>query len=119
MDGACQRPDRLEHPRQALRPVYGFGLLHPGWPTSFPELNDLLAAFVGRVRAILETDLIGVYLTGSFALGDGDGDGDCDFLVVTSGRLGSERERALRWLHRGMPDRPGYWAYNLEGSYAR
>src|SRR5437764_1035503 len=43
---------------------------------------------------------------------------DCHFLVVTGGRVGGERERALRRLHREVPHRPGYWATNLEGSYA-
>lgn len=86
--------------------------------TSFPELNDLLGDFVGRVRSILDTNLVGVYLTGSFALGGGDAASDCDFLVATTGRLGGDHERALRQLHAEIPDRPGYWAYNLEGSYA-
>jgi predicted nucleotidyltransferase len=85
---------------------------------AFSELNDLLATFVGRVRAILEAKLVGVYLTGSFALGGGDAASDCDFLVITSGRLSGERERALRQLHKEIPDWPGYWSYNLEGSYA-
>jgi predicted nucleotidyltransferase len=86
--------------------------------TAFSELNDLLATFVGRVRAILETKLVGVYLTGSFALGGGDPASDCDFVVITSSRLSAEPERALRHLHEEIPDWPGYWSYNLEGSYA-
>jgi hypothetical protein len=86
--------------------------------TAFSELNDLLATFVGRVRTILETKLVGVYLTGSFALGGGDAASDCDFLVVTSGPISGDRERALRQLHNEIPDWPTYWSYNLEGSYA-
>jgi hypothetical protein len=87
-------------------------------PTSFPELNDLLGEFVGRVRSTLDANLVGAYLTGSFALGGGDGASDCDFLVVTVGRLDGAQERALRRLHEEIPARPGYWAYNFEGSYA-
>ena len=86
--------------------------------TSFPELDDLLVEFVGRVQAILDTVLVGVYLTGSFALGGGDAASDCDFLVVTTSRVGGRHEHALRRLHEEIPDWPGYWAYNLEGSYA-
>jgi hypothetical protein len=87
-------------------------------PTEFPELNDLLAEFVGRVRSILGDELIGAYLTGSFALGGGDAASDCDFLVVTANQLTVDQERALRVLHQEIPGWPSYWAYNLEGSYA-
>jgi predicted nucleotidyltransferase len=86
--------------------------------TPFPELNGLLADFIGRVRPILDTSLVGVYLTGSFALGGGDAASDCDFVVVTTGRVGDEQELALRQLHEEIPTWPGYWAINLEGSYA-
>jgi len=86
--------------------------------TSFPELDDLLRYLVGRLRSILAADLVGVYLTGSFALGGGDAASDCDFLVATRGRLGADHEHAVRRLHEEIPGRPGYWAYNLEGSYA-
>lgn len=86
--------------------------------TPFPELNELLADFVGRVRSILEQNLVGVYLTGSFALGGGDAASDCDFLVATNSRIGGEYENAIRQLHEEIPDWPTYWAYNLEGSYA-
>jgi hypothetical protein len=55
---------------------------------------------------------------GSFAVGGGDSASDCDFLVVTTGRVGGEHEQALRQLHEEIPSWPGYWAYNLEGSYA-
>jgi hypothetical protein len=61
---------------------------------------------------------VGVYLTGSFALGGGDAASDCDFLVVADGGLTGDEERALRQLHEEIPSREGYWATNLEGSYA-
>jgi predicted nucleotidyltransferase len=86
--------------------------------TPFPELDELLKGFVGRVRAILDTALVGVYLTGSFALGGGDAASDCDFVVVTCGGVSDEQERALRELHEDVLAWPSYWANNLEGSYA-
>ena len=86
--------------------------------TQFPELNELLARFLGRVRSALGDDFVGAYLTGSFALGGGDAASDCDFLVVSTDRLTPEQERAVRALHDEILDWPGYWAYNLEGSYA-
>jgi hypothetical protein len=87
-------------------------------PTLFPELNGLLARFVGRLQTILGDALVGVYLTGSFALGGGDAASDCDFLVVTRDRVGAHEEHALGRLHAEIPTWQGYWAYNLEGSYA-
>ena len=86
--------------------------------TPFAELNELLTRFVGRVSSILGANLIGVYLTGSFALGGGDAASDCDFVTVTADRLGSGEERAIGGLHEEIPGWPSYWAYNLEGSYA-
>jgi predicted nucleotidyltransferase len=86
--------------------------------TRFPELNDLLTDFVSAVRSILADNLVGVYLTGSFALGGGDAASDCDFLVVTAGRISRDDERPLGRLHEEIPTWPSYWAYNLEGSYA-
>jgi hypothetical protein len=67
---------------------------------------------------VLGDDLVGIYLTGSFALGGGDAASDCDFLVVKDGALSGDEERALRELHEEIPGWPGYWASNLEGSYA-
>jgi Aminoglycoside adenylyltransferase, C-terminal domain/Nucleotidyltransferase domain len=86
--------------------------------TPFAELNELLARFVARVSSILGAGLTGVYLTGSFALGGGDAASDCDFLTVTERGVDGYEERALRRLHEEIPDWPGYWAHNLEGSYA-
>jgi predicted nucleotidyltransferase len=89
-----------------------------GGPTSFSELNTLLAEFVDSVRAILGDHFVGAYLTGSFALGGADLHSDCDFLVVADSDVRTDEEHALRELHDEIPTRSGYWAHNLEGSYA-
>ena len=86
--------------------------------TALPELNDLLAGFVARVSSALGAKLVGVYLTGSFALGSGDAASDCDFLVVTDSASSGDEEGALRQLHEEIPSWSGYWAHNLESSYA-
>ena len=87
-------------------------------PTAFPELNRLLLNLVARVESILEDNFVGAYLTGSFALEAADLHSDCDFLVVIADRLTPAQEGALRELHDEIPTRSGYWAHNLEGSYA-
>jgi hypothetical protein len=74
--------------------------------------------FLRRVRSTLRGNFVGLYLTGSFALGGGDAASDCDFLVVTNRRVAGDEERALRQLHEEILGWSSYWAYNLEGSYA-
>src|SRR3954447_16854772 len=86
--------------------------------TDLASLNGLLTRFVSAVRQILGGNLVGVYLTGSFALDRGDAASDCDFLVATGEELGRDEERSLRHLHEEVLGWPCYWAYNLEGSYA-
>jgi Domain of unknown function (DUF4111) len=87
-------------------------------PTVFPDLNELLEEFVASVTSILDSNFVGAYITGSFALGAGDLHSDCDFLVVTGERVTTEQERALHELHDEIPTRPGHWTHDLEGSYA-
>jgi predicted nucleotidyltransferase len=87
-------------------------------PPDYAELNELLDELVGRAASILGDDFVGAYLTGSFALGGADDHSDCDFMVVTARRPTPFQEEALRELHAEIPTRPGYWAINLEGSYA-
>lgn len=87
-------------------------------PTDFPELNALLGELGVRVESILGENLVGFYLTGSFALDAGDIHSDCDFLVLTEDEVTTEQERALRELHDELPTRPDHWARHLEGSYA-
>jgi predicted nucleotidyltransferase len=98
--------------------LFNHGVSRPNLPTVFPDLNELLDELVARVRAILGDDLVGAYLTGSFALGAGDVHSDCDFLFVTGRRVTAAQERELRALHDELPTRPGHWPHDLEGSYA-
>jgi len=61
----------------------------------------------------------GVYLKGSFALGLGRHPTPTS---ISSSRhhqsLDGPQERAVRELHRVLPDQEEHWAHNLEGSYA-
>ena len=86
-------------------------------PTEFPELNDLLAELTDRAVTILGDNLVGVYLQGSFAVGDADLASDCDFLVPVHRQITGDQERALRELHDELPTRDGFWCRHLEGSY--
>jgi hypothetical protein len=86
--------------------------------TPFPELDEVLDDLVTSARSILGDNFVGAYLTGSFALGAGDAHSDCDFQIVTREPLTPQQEHMLCVLHDEIPTRPGYWASNLEGSYA-
>jgi hypothetical protein len=86
--------------------------------TGFADLDAFLARFTEEVAEILGDDLVGLYLSGSFALGAGDLQSDVDFVAVTRDRPSPEHEQALRTLHDEIPTRLGHWPHDLEGSYA-
>lgn len=91
---------------------------HPAPITAFPELDAILADLARSARAILGGTYVGCYLGGSFALGAGDAESDADFVVVTTVPPAGDAEAGLRRLHAEIPDRPGIWNRNVEGSYA-
>jgi predicted nucleotidyltransferase len=68
-------------------------------PTPFPELNQVLSDLVSRIQNILGANLIGVYLQGSFAIGDCDQHSDVDFIVVIDEQLTSPQVDALQVMH--------------------
>ena len=78
----------------------------------------MLAELVVGVREALRRNVRGVYLIGSFAVGDADEHSDVDFLVATERELSTPEQRALQDLHGRLFDLPVAWARHLEGSYA-
>ncbi|ADD42171.1 aminoglycoside adenylyltransferase domain-containing protein [Stackebrandtia nassauensis] len=90
---------------------------NPAGPTRYPELNELLDELTCRVGDVLGDNLVGMYLCGSFAVGDADMHSDCDFLAVVRRALGRVQERRIRALHSEIPTRAGHWTQHLEGSY--
>jgi predicted nucleotidyltransferase len=86
--------------------------------TSFPELDMVLQQFVEQVLSILESNVVGVYLQGSHAVGDADKDSDCDVMVVIQKPLVDEEIPVLNAMHQSLYDEiDGYWSKHLEGSY--
>ncbi len=61
--------------------------------------------------------MVGVYLQGSFAMGDADVYSDCDFLIPVHVPVTPKQEAGLRALHDEIPTRRGHWTHHLEGSY--
>jgi hypothetical protein len=88
-------------------------------PTPFEGLNAVLAHLTDHVRAILGDTLVGLYLQGSFAVGDADEMSDCDFMAVIARDLTADERAALQAMHAAIHDLPHEpWRHRLEGSYA-
>ena len=85
--------------------------------TSRVSLECVLSALQASAARVLRQALLGVYLTGSFALGRGDEASDVDFLVVSGRAITPQEEVAIRAIHASLPDRAERWARHLEGSW--
>jgi hypothetical protein len=86
-------------------------------PTPYPELNQVLRDLLDSVQRILGEDFVGVYLQGSFAVGDFDRHSDVDFTVVTTRELSEEQVDRLQLMHGRLYELETRWAQHLEGSY--
>jgi hypothetical protein len=86
-------------------------------PTPYSELNGVLDTMASGIRETLSDDAVGIYLQGSFAMGDFDENSDVDFIVVTREELDASQVDALQALHDRTYDLPSEWAKHLEGSY--
>jgi RimJ/RimL family protein N-acetyltransferase/predicted nucleotidyltransferase len=86
-------------------------------PTAYPELNAVLGEFLQSLEAILAENLCGVYLQGSFALGDSDEHSDVDFIVVTHAEVSDTQLAELQAMHKRLYALESPWAQHLEGSY--
>lgn len=85
--------------------------------TPYSELNAVFAVLLEKTQSILAENFVGLYIVGSFALGDFDADSDADFLVVTHSDVTPEQEAALQTMHGIIYDLETDWAKHLEGSY--
>ena len=87
-------------------------------PTSYPEVNTVLALLLSEVRAVVGEELLGMYLNGSLSLGAFEpGSSDIDFLVATVDALTDEQVRALRDMHARLLTSGLSYATRLEGFY--
>ena len=89
----------------------------PRPPTPYPELNAVLQEVLGSLQRILLDEFIGMYLQGSFAVGDFDIHSDCDFVVAVQHELSDPQLPSLRVMHERVFDLDYEWARHLEGSY--
>jgi hypothetical protein len=86
-------------------------------PTQFPELNQVLNQLTSRIKNILESDFIGLYLQGSLAVGGFDQYSDVDFVIAIERELTPPQVDALQVMHDQVYALDSEWAKHLEGSY--
>lgn len=86
-------------------------------PTPYNDLNTVLDDLVQSVQAILQDNFVGIYLQGSFAIGDFDAYSDVDFIVIVAHALSESHIAALQTMHERIYERHEIWAKHLEGSY--
>ncbi len=87
------------------------------FPTPYPDLNNVLQDLVGSIQSVLGSKFVGVYLQGSFAVGDFDLYSDVDFIVVIEEELSAEEVQGLQGVHERIYCLANPWAQHLEGSY--
>lgn len=69
-------------------------------PTSYADVNAVLAHFLTQIRAVLGDRFRGMYLDDSLALGDFNlQTSDIDFVVITDAAVSDDHFTALRALH--------------------
>jgi Domain of unknown function (DUF4111) len=89
-----------------------------GYPADM--LPDSVLPVVTKLRdALLDTlgaDLIGLYLTGSLAVGDFNDESDIDFVAITCAEIDPQVD-ALNTMHARIIDSRLAWSSDVEGSY--
>jgi hypothetical protein len=92
--------------------------LPAGWPTPWPEVNELVARLRDGVTDALGERLVGLYLSGSLAAGDFDpSSSDIDFVAAVTEELPPDRVDALGTVHAVLAASGLPYAHYLEGSY--
>jgi predicted nucleotidyltransferase len=88
-------------------------------PTPYAGVNAALAELTSCVGATLDAGLVGIYLQGSFALGDFTQNSDVDVLVAIGRDLDDQDIAPLQALHRALFETlEPPWGQRIELSYA-
>ena len=91
---------------------------HPLPPTPLADVNLVLDHFSAQLQALLQRDLLGIYMVGSLALGDfSPRSSDIDFVVVTTTAITPDRLAALQHIHAQFAASDSAWAEKIEAIY--
>jgi hypothetical protein len=87
-------------------------------PTPYADVNALLHELLAQVQTILGSHFVGMYLSGSLALGDFDPyRSDIDLVIVTDGAVSGDLFAALQDMHARFAADGSPWAAKLEAVY--
>lgn len=86
-------------------------------PTPYPNVNEIVNLLLSRVQAVLDDQLVGLYLDGSLANGGFDEYSDIDVIVVTAEEVSEKVFLALKTMHEQIARLDSPWAVELEVSY--
>ncbi len=86
-------------------------------PTPNPQVNTLLLDLLSSAKSVLGNLFVGMYLSGSLAIGDFDADSDVDFIFVIKDKVSDAQLLALQEMHTRLHNINSKWATCLEGYY--
>ncbi len=90
----------------------------PLYPTPHADVNGVLRDLLAQVQTILGAHFVGMYLSGSLALGDFDPrSSDIDVVVVTDSALSDDLFAALQDMHARFDESRSPWAAKVEAVY--
>jgi hypothetical protein len=90
----------------------------PGFPTPYPDVNAAVHELLLGAQATLGEHFLGMYLSGSLALGDFDRhSSDIDFVVVTDADPTNDLLAALQGMHARFQVSASPWATEVEAAY--
>jgi predicted nucleotidyltransferase len=90
----------------------------PSQPTPYADVNEVLYELLAQVQSILGSHFVGMYLSGSLALGDfSPYSSDIDLVIVTDAPLSDDRIAALQAMHARFAAGRSPWAAKLEAVY--
>src|SRR5207248_4281063 len=104
------------------RPSSGANTTHkmpkPFQPTPYADVNEALRELLAPAQSLLGNQFVGMYLSGSLALGDFDPhSSDIDLVIVTDGPLSDDRFAALQAMHARFAAGGSPWAVRVEAVY--
>ncbi len=86
--------------------------------TLFPDIDELLALLLSKLRNILEDNLVGLYLYGSLVWGDFDYDiSDIDLLTATARPINDSEFNTLKQMHDDFALHYERWNGRIEVQY--
>jgi hypothetical protein len=86
-------------------------------PTPNLEVNALLLNLLSNAKSILGNLFVGMYLSGSLAIGDFDDDSDIDFIIILNDRVSDAQLLELQAMHVRLHNIDSKWSTCLEGYY--